>query len=141
MVKDPLAPIDAHTPDPVLQQQMRRLHDITVRGRWVVTIAAWLTIGLWSLWRLRSEFELWREYFTWSAVRYGLAFHPLSAIGLGTCIGLTVTVLLWQSRNILFGISDRQVQRLKKQILQIRQQGSSHPLWKRVMDDSNSAAP
>lgn len=136
MVKDPLAPIDADTPDPLLRQQMRRLHEVTVQGRWAVTIAAWLTIGALSLWQLRSELELWREYFTWAAVRYGLAFNPLSAIGLATCIGLTVSVLLWQSRNILFGISQRQVQRLKKQVLQIRQQGSSHPLWKRVIDDS-----
>ncbi|MBD2089319.1 hypothetical protein H6F67_05565 [Microcoleus sp. FACHB-1515] len=135
MVKDPLAPIDAETPDPLLRQQMRRLHEVTVQGRWAVTIAAWLTIGLLSLWQLRSEFALWREYFTWAAVRYGLAFNPLSAIGLATCIGLTVSVLLWQSHNILFGISQRQVQRLKKQVLQIRQQGSSHPLWKRVIDD------
>lgn len=136
MVKDPLAPIEADTPDPLLAQQMRRLHDVTVQGRWAVTIAAWLTIGALSLWQLRSEIELWREYFTWAAVRYGLAFNPLSAIGLATCIGLTVSVLLWQSRNILFGISQRQVQRLKKQVLQIRQQGSSHPLWKRVVGDS-----
>lgn len=134
MVKDPLTPIDAES-DPLLAQQMRRLHQVTVQGRWSVTIAAWLTIGLLSLWRLRSEFALWREYFTWAAVRYGLAFNPLSAIGLATCVGLTVSVLLWQSRNILFGISQRQVQRLKKQVLQIRQQGSSHPLWKRVMDE------
>ena len=138
MVKDPLTAIETDNPDPVLRQQMRRLHELTIKGRWITVALAWLTAGTLSLWQLRSEIALLREYFTWAAVRYGLAYHPFSAIGLGICVGLTVSVLLWQSRNILFGISQRQVQRLKKQVLQIRQQGQSHPLWKWVVEQDDS---
>jgi hypothetical protein len=111
---------------------MRRLHQLTVCGRWLTVGALWLCVGSISLWALRPEVELWREYFTWAAVRYGLAYNPFPAFGLALCIGMTVTVLIWQSRNILFGISDRQAKRLEKQVLKIRQQGASHPLWKWV---------
>ena len=118
--------------DSRFQLEVERLYRVTLYGRWSVVIGLWLTVGALSLWGLRYPISLLLDYFTWSAVRYGLAFNRLPAIGLATCIGLTVAVLLWQSRNELFGPSQRDRQRLERQVQRIRLQGRSHPLWKFV---------
>lgn len=121
--------------DDLFRQQVARLHKLTVIGRWLFVLGLWLTIGLLSLWGLRYPISLIQEYFTWAAVYYGLHFHSLPAIGLATCIAFTTAVLLWQSRNILFGLPKRERDRLEHQVLRIRKQGSSHPLWKYVCQD------
>ncbi|MUH01430.1 hypothetical protein F7734_57860 [Scytonema sp. UIC 10036] len=113
-------------------QQVLRLHQLQVGARWLFVSFLWLTLAPVCLWNLREEIVLWRQYFTWVAVRYGLYYHPLSTLGLSFCIGMTLAVLIWQSRNILFGIPEDEKQRLEKQVFQIRQQGPSHPLWKWV---------
>jgi uncharacterized membrane protein len=118
--------------DPIFKQQVQRLHQLTVYGRWLVVGLLWVSIGFLSLWGLRAEIVLWRQYFTWVAVRYGLYYNPLPTFGLALCIGMTVSVLVWQSRNILLGLPSEEQQRLEKQVYRIRQQGPSHPLWKRV---------
>ncbi|BAY91852.1 MULTISPECIES: hypothetical protein [unclassified Tolypothrix] len=118
--------------DPVFGQQVQRLHQLTVYGRWLFVACLWLTIAPISLWNLQSEIALWRQYFTWVAVRYGLVYHPLATIGLAFCIAMTASVLIWQSRNILIGLPEPEKQRLEKQVFRIRQQGQSHPLWKWV---------
>lgn len=118
--------------DPIFKQQVQKLHNLTVYGRWLVVALLWLTIGSLSLWGLRSEIALLQQYFTWVAVRYGLFYNPLPTFGLGLCIGMTVSVLVWQSRNILLGLPQQEQQRLEQQVHKIRQQGPSHPLWKRV---------
>ncbi|MBD2211379.1 hypothetical protein H6G27_16120 [Nostoc linckia FACHB-104] len=118
--------------DPVFGQQVQRLHQLTVYGRWIFVACLWLTIAPISLWNLQSEIALWRQYFTWVAVRYGLVYHPLATLGLSFCIAMTASVLIWQSRNILVGLPEPEKQRLEKQVFHIRQQGQSHPLWKWV---------
>lgn len=128
LTRNPLS----HTDDPSFQQQVQRLHRLTVYGRWLVAGLLWITIGPLSLWGLRYPIFLLREYFTWAAVRYGLYYNPLPALGLALCIGMTASVLVWQSRNILLGISNREQHRLEQQVYRIRQQGQSHPLWKWV---------
>lgn len=120
------------TIDATLQQEVERLYRLTVYGRWCVVGVLWLTVGFLSLWGLRYSIALLLDYFTWSAVRYGLAFNRLPAIGLATCIGFTVAVLLWQSRKALFGLSPHDRHRLEQQVQRIRLQGASHPLWKFV---------
>lgn len=112
------------------QQEIERLHQLTVYGRWLVVGLLWLTVGSLSLWGLRYPISLILDHFTWAAVRYGLAFHRLSAIGLAVCVGSTLGVLIWQSRNILVGLSAREKKRLEQQLYRIRQQGPTHPLWK-----------
>ncbi len=114
------------------QKEVERLHRITVYARWSIVGVLWLTIGVLSLWGLRYPISLMRDYFTWSALRYGLAFHRLPAIGLAICIGSTVGVLFWQSRNILMGLPNGERKSLEQQVCRIRQQGPSHPLWKFV---------
>jgi hypothetical protein len=116
--------------NPPMQQQMQRLHEIMVYARWSVAVCLWVAIAPFCLWHLRSDIALWFDYFTWAAVRYSLAFNPVAAVGLALCIGFTVSVLLWQSHNILWGVSDRQKRRLENQLFYIQQQGASHPLWK-----------
>jgi hypothetical protein len=117
------------TDDVVFQGKVQKLHELTVYTRWLVVILLWLTVGIFSLWGLRDEIALWLQSFTWAAVRYGLAYHRLSAIGLGLCIGMTLGVLIWQSRNILLGIPVKDKAHLEQQARYILQQGSSHPLW------------
>lgn len=116
--------------DPSFAQQVQRLHQLTVYGRWLFVGCLWLTIAPLCLWNLRAEIAVWQQYFTWVAVRYGLFYHPLSTLGLAFCIGMTVAVLVWQSRNILVGLPQPEKERLEKQVYRIRQQGATHPLWK-----------
>ncbi|MBD2624988.1 hypothetical protein [Trichormus variabilis] len=113
-------------------RQVQRLHQLTVYGRWLFAGCSWLLIAPGCLWNLRAEIALWQQYFTWVAVRYGLAFHPLATLGLSFCIAITISVLVWQSRNILLGLPQQEKQRLETQVCRIRQQGPTHPLWKWV---------
>lgn len=118
--------------EPSFYQEVQRLHQLTVYGRWLFVALLWISVGSLSLWGLRSEIALWRQYFTWVAVRYGLYYNPLPTFGLAFCIGMTVAVLVWQSRNILLGLPRPEQRRLEQQVYRIRQQGPSHPLWKWV---------
>ncbi|RMF67995.1 MAG: hypothetical protein D6742_06250, partial [Cyanobacteria bacterium J069] len=94
----------------------------------------WLVVLPLAIWVLRDEIALWRRYFTWTAVRYGLVYHPLAATGLIVCISLTVSTLLWQSYVMLLGIPASHRQRLSQRLFKIRQQGPTHPLWRQVCD-------
>ncbi|HEY9299607.1 MAG TPA: hypothetical protein VIQ31_25240 [Phormidium sp.] len=118
--------------DPSFVTQVERLLELTVYGRWLFVGLLWLTIGSLSLWALRDEFALLQQHFTWVAVRYGLAYNRIPAMGLGLCLGMTVAVMIWQSRNILIGMPKEERRRLEQQVLRIRQQGKSHPLWNLV---------
>lgn len=118
--------------DPIFQAEVQRLHELTVYGRWLVVGLLWLSVAPLSLWGLRREIALLLENFTWAAVRYGLVYNRLPAIGLGLCMGMTLAVLVWQSRNILLGLPRKEQLRLEQQVRRIRQQGPSHPLWRLV---------
>ena len=120
--------------DPAFQHELERLHQLSVRGRWAVIGSLWLTVSPLSLWLMRDDIRLMRDYFTWSSLRYSLAFNPIASLGLVLCLGLTMGVLLWQSRNILLGLSKHDLKYLEMRLLRIRQQGESHPLWKCVCD-------
>lgn len=124
--------------DPEMQQAIERLHQLTVWGRWAVVTGLWLTVGVWSLWQMRKVWEVAWEYFTWSAIRVGMIFNPWATIGLGLCISMTLSVLVWQSRNILWGLPKSEQQWLQQRILKIQQQGPSHPLWAKIYGDNYS---
>jgi heme exporter protein D len=132
---------DAQTPptetaqsalDPTFKAQVQRLHQLTVYGRWLLVSILWISLGSLSLWGWRYELSLMRSRFTWAALRYGVLFNPWPALGLTLCIGVTLAVLVWQSRNILLGIPRQEQKRLEQQVRRIGQQGASHPLWKWV---------
>ncbi|NET31529.1 MAG: hypothetical protein F6K19_05955 [Cyanothece sp. SIO1E1] len=112
------------------ERDVQRLYQLTLYGRWLTVAGLWLSIGALSLWGLRSEITLLVDHFTWTAIRYGLAYNPFPAFGLLLCMGLTTTVLIRHSSYILLGISEPERQRLENQVLKIRQQGQTHPLWK-----------
>jgi len=116
--------------DPDFQRQLEYLHQLAVKGRWTVVVLLWLVVCPLSLWAMRDSIQLMRDYFTWASLRYALAFHPIATGGLIVCVGLTLSVLLWQSRNILMGLSDHDLKILEKRLNRIRQQGKSHPLHK-----------
>lgn len=120
------------TNDPNFQIEVQRLHKLTVYGRWLTVIFLWISIGSLSIWGLRDEIALWIENLTWAAVRYGLYFHRWPTLGLGLCLGMTLAVLTWQGRNLVWGLPLREKQRLEEQVRRIREQGPSHPLWKWV---------
>jgi hypothetical protein len=119
--------------DPMFKDRIERLYRLNVYGRWTVICSLWATVGAYSIYELRYPIELIREDFTWAAVKYGLIFQPISAVGLAVCVGMTVGTLVWQSRNAIWGLPKHERERLVKQVCQICKQGSSHPLWKWVV--------
>jgi uncharacterized Tic20 family protein len=112
------------------QRQVKKFYRLTVYARWLFILFCWLTLGTYAIWGLRHEISLWFDYFTWSAVRYGLMFNIIPAICLIFCIGITVSVLVWQSRNIIWGLPSQEKQQLEKQVERILVAGNKHPLWK-----------
>lgn len=78
-----------------------------VRWRWQLVAWAWLAIGVPSAWALRQELGLWQQYFSWVSLRYAIVYHRWPAMGLGLCLGLTVALLVWQSRAMIWGLSVR----------------------------------
>ncbi|MEM8543184.1 MAG: hypothetical protein AAGF66_04205 [Cyanobacteria bacterium P01_H01_bin.119] len=117
------------------ETQLKRLQHLTMTAWWLLCLGLWLSVGALSLWVLRHEVAQARAYFTWAQVRYGLAHNRLPSLGLGLCVGLTVGILVSQSRHILFGWSQQEQKRLRSRLVQIRQQGPSHPLWRLVCGD------
>lgn len=124
------------TLDPHYQRQLERLRVILIRRWWLINLMLWLTVGSLSLWSLRGEWVHIRQYFTWTAVRYALAYNRLAAIGLGLCAGLTVALLLSESRYLLFGLTQAEQRHLRQLRRRILQQGISHPLWHQLHDDA-----
>ena len=119
------------------QKQIHRLRNSIFRRWWAISGGLWLTIGLLSLWRLQNEFELLREHFTWTSLRYALIYNRLEALGLSLCVGLTVALLVAESRHIIFGLTDGERQRLENTLFRIHQQGESHPLWQKIIEADN----
>ncbi|MGG6238665.1 hypothetical protein ACQ4N7_08490 [Nodosilinea sp. AN01ver1] len=112
-----------------------RLRTIMLRRWWMVSGLLWLTVAPLSLWSLRPEMAQLREHFTWATVRLGLAYNRPAAIGLGLCVGLTVALLVAESRYILWGMTRVERQRLERLRDRIAAQGPSHPLWKQINRD------
>ena len=123
-------PLSSVELDPIFKQQVQKLYNLILYGRWLVVVFLWLSVGSLSLWGLRSEIALWLQYFTWVAVRFALYYNPLPTIGLTVCLVMTISVIVWQSRNILLGLPPEEQRRLEQQVQKIRQQGATHPLWK-----------
>jgi len=112
------------------KQRVARLHQLTVYGRWLFVLVSWLTLGTYALWHLKDEIFLWLDYFTWAAVYYGFHFNFLPTLCLTFCVAITVSVLFWQSRNIIWGLPENELRQLEKQVNKIQARGSKHPLWK-----------
>ncbi|NEP00498.1 MAG: hypothetical protein F6K58_17820 [Symploca sp. SIO2E9] len=116
--------------DSIFKVQVERLHKLNVCSRWLLVFLLWMTLAPLSLWGWRYEISLLRSHFTWAALRYGIIYNRLPAIGIATCIGMTASVLVWQSRNILWGMPLPERKRLEQRVRRICKQGPTHPLWK-----------
>jgi hypothetical protein len=112
------------------EQKVNRLYQLSIYGRWLVAIFSWLTLGVYAIWSLRQEIALGLDYFTWAAVYYGLHFNFLPTLCLAFCIGTTMSVLLWQSRNLIWGLPEIEQRQLARQVEKIMARGAKHPLWK-----------
>jgi hypothetical protein len=121
--------------DPLLERQVQRLIEVQTYLRWIFDVFLWLTVGTASIWALRSEIELWIATFTWAAVRISLAFNRLPFLGLGICVAMTLSTLVWQSSIILWGINQREKRSLIDQVKRIKNKGKSHPLWRWVCEE------
>ncbi len=121
----------------LLDRYVQRLLQVQTWGRWLFVLFLWLTLGTFCIWRLRSDIALWLEYFTWAAVRISLQYNRLTFLGIGLCLGLTLSTLIWQSYNILWGVSKDEYRSLVKQVNNIKNQGPSHPLWQWVCAEEN----
>ena len=94
--------------------QMLAIRRTWMKRWWLVTLGLWASVGMVSLWSLRQTFHQITEYFTWAAIRYGLGFNRPAAIGLGLCVGLTVALLVKETRFILFGLTRKELNDLHK---------------------------
>ena len=113
-------------------QALEALRQAMMRSWWWICLGLWLSVGVLSLWSLRAELQELREYFTWAAVRYMLVYGRLAAVGLGLCVGLTVALLIAESRHILWGLSGDERSRLLTRLNKINEQGPSHPQWRLI---------
>lgn len=93
---------------------MLALRRTWMRRWWFFTLGLWLTIGVVSVWALRDTWRQLAEYFTWAAIRYGLAFNRSAAAGLGLCLGLTMALLVKEARFLLFGLTRKERQELQR---------------------------
>lgn len=118
--------------DPDLRQAVLRLHGWEQRRRWYVLLLLWLIVVPICLLLLRYPLSLLVDYFTWSGLRYGLAFNPKPASGLLVTLLLTVTSLLSRWFYHVFGLSGAEIRRLEKRVLRIRARGKQDPLWHKV---------
>ncbi|MEL6489420.1 MAG: hypothetical protein AAFV85_16610 [Cyanobacteria bacterium J06634_6] len=120
-------------------QEIEALRQAMMRTWWWVCLGLWLTVGLLSLWWVREELLIIRQYFTWTAVRFMLIYHRPAAVGLGLCVGLTMALLLSESRQIIWGISEGERDRLLINLQKIHAQGPSHPQWKIIRPEERKA--
>ncbi len=112
------------------EQKVNRLYKLSIYARWLLVISSWLTLGVYAVWHLQEEIAIGLDYFTWAAVYYGLHFNFLPTLCLAFCIGTTVSVLLWQSRNLIWGLPETEKHKLERQVKKIMARGTKHPLWK-----------
>ncbi|MEM7592963.1 MAG: hypothetical protein AAF383_15845 [Cyanobacteria bacterium P01_A01_bin.83] len=112
------------------KRKVAKLHRITVYGRWLFVLVSWFTLGLYALWHLKDEIALWFDYFTWAAVYYTFHFNFVPTFCLAFCVGITLSVLIWQSRNIILGLPAQEQRNLVRRVKKIEAEGKKHPLWR-----------
>lgn len=117
-------------PEHNLTKQVANYYQFTIYSRWLLVTIFWLTLGVYSIVGLQAEIKLWLDHFTWSAIRYGLVYNPIPSLCLFSCIAVTLSTLIGQSRHILWGLSDKEKFYLEKNTNAVLAKGARHPLWK-----------
>ena len=115
-----------------MQEAVQRLHRLEQKRRWLLVGLLWLLLFPCCLLLLRYPIGLLLQYFTWSGVRYGLAFNPIPAAGLLLTILLTLSSLISQWFYQSYGLTDTEVRRLEKRATRIQARGQRHPLWRKI---------
>lgn len=127
--------ISVQLSDQLLDRQVQRLLEVQTYLRWMFDGFLCLTVGTASVWALRSDIEQWIASFTWVAVRMSLVYNRLPFLGLGLCVAMILSTLIWQSSIILWGINQREKRSLVKQVKKIQEKGRSHLLWRWVCEE------
>jgi hypothetical protein len=109
-----------------LDDRVHSLIALQTQRRWYFVIFLWLTIGVASVWSVRSDIALWLEFFTWSAVRQSLRNQPLAYFGFGFSVAMTLSTLMRQSWNILRGITKQEYQELVKQVYELEERNKKY---------------
>lgn len=126
----PITKHNHHYPDAVFDNDLIAfVHRCTVIGRWIVVLLLWLSLGIPALWFLRSEISLWRENFTWVALWYSFRAHPWPSFALALCLGMLLATLVWQSRNIIWGLSARELDQVQRYARHLQHQRTRSTLW------------
>lgn len=115
-----------------MQDAVKRLHRLEQKRRWLLVTLLWLVLFPLCLLLLRYPISLLLEYFTWSGVRYGLAFNPMPAAGLSFTFLLTLSSLISRWFYQTYGLTNTEVRRLEKRAMRIQARGQKHPLWRKV---------
>ena len=115
-----------------MKQAVLRLHNWEQRRRWQMVTLLWLLLLPVCLVLLRYPISLLLEYFTWSGLRYGLAFNPIPTAGLVLTLVLTLSSLLSQCFYGIYGLTSTEVRRLEKRARRIQARGQNSPLWWKV---------
>lgn len=117
--------------DPILEQQVEKLHLISIYSRWILVLFCWLTLVPWGLWQLRDTLSLCRQYCTWAIWRVDMfEFHFGAGLAIIFTIAFTTSTLVWQSYHILNGgLSEKEKYYLAKKVKKINQQGRKNFLW------------
>jgi hypothetical protein len=110
-----------------LEPKVKKVYQINLYRKWRIVAICWLTLGIFSIWELRHEIALWQDYFTWSALRYALAYHRLASLSFSICLGLTIGLLISQCRDILWGISEQEKYRLTQELEKLCNSGKFNP--------------
>lgn len=115
----------------VTEENMQRLYQLKIYGRWIVVIISWILILPWALWEFRETISLCQERCTWATIRVGIEFTPLASLGIAFCLGFATSVLVKQSLYILKGgLSEKEKYYLHREVLKILQKGKSHWLYR-----------
>lgn len=115
----------------ISKEEIERLYQLTVYGRWILVTISWVFILPWALWDLRETISLCQEYCTWSAIRSGMEFNPWAAFWLTFCVAFATSVLVWQSSYILRGgLSDKEKYYFIEKIKKIRRKNKNNWLYK-----------
>ncbi|MBJ7899833.1 MAG: hypothetical protein GC158_07925 [Cyanobacteria bacterium RI_101] len=99
---------------------LQRLYRQKLRRRWLFVGLCWFCLAPWALWQFREDFLLLEDHFTFTAVRYGLAFRLVPAFSLFFCVGITGSTLFWQSCHLLWGLSPQERRRWRLQARKLR---------------------
>lgn len=115
----------------VSDEEIKRLYQFNIYGRWVIVFVLWLLFIPWGIWELRETISLCQSQCTWAAIRLGLEFNPFAALSISFCLGLATAILVKQSIHILRGgFSDKEKYYLSKKVQEIRNQGEQNWLYK-----------